>query len=168
MNLPSGLHLDEHGAATIEFIVSSIVLFTLVFGCIAVAMAFYTYEVLNEYTRDASRYAIVHGNGCIIQAGTNAGNSCSIGTGGGPGAPASMALKSYLNNEILPGINGNQLAVNTTYGPAPGATTCFATNCNGAGDQITVTVSYPYLYSVPFIPSQSFTMNATSTMVISQ
>jgi Flp pilus assembly protein TadG len=153
-------HASEQGAATVEFTISVIVLFTLVFGSIVVAMAFYTYEVINEYARDASRYAIVHGIGCSSPINGN----CSIGTG----AAANLALKTYLNNEIFPGINGNNLHVVTTYAHAPGLTTCFANNCNGAGDQVTVTVSYPYLYAVPFIPSQSFTMYASSTMVISQ
>lgn len=144
-----------------EFTVSAIVLFTLVFGCIAVAMAFYTYEVINEYARDASRYAIVHGNGCV--AAIN-GTSCSIQTG----STANSALKTYLNHEIFPGINGSTLAITTTYTHAPGLTTCSAINCNGAGDQVTVTVSYPYLYTVPFVPQRAFTMHASSTMVISQ
>jgi hypothetical protein len=166
MNPPRNpLPPSEHGAAVIEFLASVIVLFTLIFGCIAVAMAFYTYEVVNEYARDASRYAMVRGNGCNIP-GT--ASSCSIGTGGGPASPASAALTSYLNHEIFPGIDGTKLQLITTYTHAPGASSCNATDCNGAGDQVTVQVSYPFLYIVPFIPQQSFTMNARSTMVISQ
>jgi Flp pilus assembly protein TadG len=149
----------------IEFLVSVIVLVVLIFGCIGVAMAYYTYEVVNQYARDASRYAIVHGNGCVKGDGT----PCNIGTGGTSStAPANVALMTYLNNQIYPGINGANLTVTTTYAPAPGLTTCFATNCNGPGDQVTVQVSYPYLYNIPFIPSRLLNMNATSTMVISQ
>jgi Flp pilus assembly protein TadG len=153
---------SERGAVAIEFALSAIVLFVLVFGCIGVAMAFYTYEVVNEYARDASRYAIVHGNGCKAQ-GTVAG-SCSIGTG----AAANLKLLTYLNNQILPGINGNHLTVTTNYTFAPGATTCNAPNCNGAGDQVTVNITYPFLYNIPFVPQRSFTMSAGSTMIISQ
>lgn len=167
---------SERGAAMIEFAISAIVLFTLVFGTIAVAMGFYTYEVINQYARDASRYAIVHGAGCNSPANGN----CSIGVGdnyytpqgGGtetPGtAPADTRLTSYLNNELFPGINGTQLAVTTAYAPGPGAASCSIANCNGAGDQVTVTVSYNYLYAVPFIPSRTFTMYGSSTMIISQ
>lgn len=151
---------SEQGAAAIEFTISVVVLFTLIFGCIAVALAFYTYEVLNEYARDASRYAIVHGNGCNSPINGN----CSISTG----ATANTALTTYLNHQIFPGINGTKLTVTTSYTTAPGLTTCFATNCNGAGDQVTVKISYPYLYAVPFVPQRSFTMNASSTMIITQ
>lgn len=154
---------SEHGAAAIEFIVSAIVLFTLVFGAIAVSMAFYTYEVVNEYARDASRYAMVHGSGCVA---ATTGDSCAIGPGTSPTANA--ALNTYLNHQIFPGINGAQLQVNTQYAHGPGATSCSVTNCNGAGDQVTVTVAYPYLYTVPFVPQRNFTMHASSTMVISQ
>jgi hypothetical protein len=156
-------HPSERGSAAIEFALSVIILAVLIFGCIGVTMAFYTYEVINEYARDASRYAIVHGNGCTKPDSS----SCSIGTGGGTGSPASMALKTYLNHEIFPGINGNNLEVTTTYGPGPGGIAC-AVICNGSGDQVTVTVSYPYLYNIPFIPPRSFTMHGSSTMIISQ
>jgi Flp pilus assembly protein TadG len=166
VNPPLLPHPSEHGAVAIEFALSVIILVTLVFGCIGVAMGFYTYEVVNEYARDASRYAIVHGNGCIIKSGANASNSCAIGSGTTPTANA--ALKTYLNNQIYPGINGNNLTVITTYAPGPGATICNVAACNGAGDQVTVQVTYPYLYNIPFIPQNSFTMNGSSTMVISQ
>ena len=106
-------------------------------GCIGVAMGFYTYEVVNEYARDASRYAMVHGNGCSIPRGTT---SCSIGH---RTSAANSALRTYLNNEIYPGINGNNLTVTTIYVPGPGATSCNATACNGGGDQVTVTVAIP-------------------------
>lgn len=156
---------SERGSAAIEFAISAIVLFALVFGCIGVAMAVYTYQVINEYARDASRYAIVHGANCNSPINGN----CNIGTGGtSSSAPANMALKAYLNNEIFPGINGNNLNITTVYGTAPGETSCSVMHCNGAGDQVTVTVSYPYLYAIPFVPRRSFTMNATSTMIISQ
>jgi len=155
---------SENGSATLEFAFTAIILFTLLFGVITICMAFYTYEVINEYARDASRYAIVHGNGCTAQP---SGTSCSIGTG----ATANTALKTYLNNQIFPGINGNNLTVTTTYAQGPAAAQCTtypATTCNGSGDQVTVEVAYPFLYHVPFIPQRSFTMHATSTMVISQ
>jgi Flp pilus assembly protein TadG len=162
--IPQPPSSSERGSAAIEFAISSIVLAMLVFGCIGVAMAYYTYEVVNEYARDASRYAIVHGNGCTIQSGPSAASPCSIGTG----AAANSALKTYLNHEILPGINGPNLTVTTTYAPGPGEATCSVANCNGAGDQVTVMVTYPYLYNIPFVPQRAFTMHGTSTMVISQ
>ncbi len=161
---------SEHGAAAVEFLASVIVLFTLICGTVAVAMSFYTYEVINEYARDASRYAMVHGAGCNIPGGS----SCSIATtcaGSASGytcSSANRALKTYLNYQIFPGINGNNLSVSTTYAHAPGTTICNGTYCNAAGDQVTVQVSYPYLYIVPFIPQNSFIMYASSTMVISQ
>lgn len=161
---------SEHGAAVIEFLASVIVLVTLVFGCVAVAMAFYTYEVINEYARDASRYAMVHGNGCNIPGGSSCSiaTSCTNANGTYLCTGANSALKTWLNHEIFPGINGNHLSIMTSYTHAPGATTCNGPDCNGAGDQVTVQVSYPYLYAVPFVPQRSFTMFARSTMVISQ
>ena len=159
-------HPSEHGAVAIEFALSVIILVMLVFGCIGITMGFFTYEVINQYARDASRYAIVHGNGCSHQV-NGVATSCAIGPGTTPTANA--ALKTFLNNQIYPGINGNNLTVNTTYAPGPGAASCNNPGvCNGAGDQVTVQVTYPYLYNIPFVPRNSFTMNGSSTMVISQ
>lgn len=154
----------------IEFAISTIVLVVLLFGCIGVAMAYYTFEVINQYARDASRYAIVHGNGCNspINGNCSIATSCTASGSGFTCTDANTALLSYLNGQILPGIFGSNLAVNATYGPAPGLTTCLTTNCNGAGDQVTVDVSYQYLYNIPFIPQRLITMHGTSTMIISQ
>lgn len=154
--------LSERGSAAIEFAISAIVVFVLIFGVVAVAMAFYTYEVVNEYARDATRFAIVHGAGC----NSPINGSCNIGAGGDRNAPASIHLMTYLNHQIFPGIDGTKLQITTRYAAAPGGTCSLP--CNAAGDQVTVTISYPFLYSVPFIPQQPFTMHASSTMVISQ
>ena len=159
---------SERGSIAIEFALSVIILAILIFGTIGVAMGFYTYEVVNEYARDASRYAMVHGAGCIIQSGVNAGNSCAIGPATTP--TANTVLMTYLNHQIYPGINGPTLQVTTTYAHGPGATICNAplTGCNGTGDQVTVSVTYQYLYNIPFVPARFINMNGTSTMVISQ
>ena len=157
------LHPSERGSIVVEFAISVIVLVILVFGCIGVCMAFYTYEVINEYARDASRYAIVHGNGCNSPVKPN----CAIGPTTSP--TANSTLTTYLNNQIYPGINGTKLHVTATYTFGPGETTCSNPGvCNGPGDQVTVRVSYPYLYKIPFIPQRLITMHASSTMIISQ
>jgi len=156
---------SEEGSSMLEFAFSAVVLFVLLFGCIGLAMGLYTFEVVNQYARDASRYAIVHGGDCSIPPSYT--TSCSIGTG----ATANTALKAYLNHQIYPGINGANLTVTTAYAAAPGAGQCTtypATTCNGPGDQVTVTITYPYLYNIPFIPSRPFTMHGSSTMIISQ
>jgi Flp pilus assembly protein TadG len=155
----------------LEFALTAVIVFTLIFGCMVLALGLYTYEVVNQYARDASRYAMVHGAGCQEAAHGNA--SCSICTGVAPAAScstANAALKTFLNSELYPGINGSNLSVNAVYGlsPAETANCTVPTTCNGTGDQVAVTVSYPYLYAIPFVPRRSFTMNATSTMTISQ
>jgi len=158
------LYPSECGSSMLEFAFSAIIFFTLVFGCVGLTMALYTYEVVNQYARDASRYAMVRGKNCYLADLTT---SCSIGTG----STANTALKTYLNHQIYPGINGANLTVGTAYAKAPGAgqcTTSPSTDCNGSGDQVTVTITYPYLYNIPFIPSRPFTMHGSSTMIISQ
>lgn len=174
------LHSDpsERGSAMVEFALTAIVVFTLIFGVMVMALGLYTYEVVNQYARDASRYAIVHGNGCsynTTSGGVVTSHDCSIGTAGDSGyggtttGTAGYALYQYLGNENYPGINTSNLDVVAAYAKSPGEGACsVTTNCNGSGDQVTVTVSYKYLYAIPFIRSRSFTMSAVSVMAISQ
>ena len=103
----------------LEFAFSAVILFILLFGSIGVTMALYTYEVVNQYARDASRYAIVHGDDCSIPPDfTPPAPSAQAER---PHAPANVALKTYLNHQIFPGINGANLTVTTAYAIAPGA-----------------------------------------------
>jgi Flp pilus assembly protein TadG len=68
----------EHGQATLEIVVSLLVLMSLVFGLFEICMLTYTCSVLNDAAQEGVRYAIVHGtsssncsgpdNGCPDQA----------------------------------------------------------------------------------------------------
>lgn len=159
----------------LEFALTAIIVFTLIFGTMLLALALYSYEVVNQYARDASRYAIVHGNGCVKATD---GTPCTLGTsgdsgaGGAAGAAGEAGYQLYLylsGGEAYPGINLRKLDVSAVYGLSPSEPTqCNVPACNSSGDQVAVTVSYPYLYAIPFIRSRSFTMSATSTMTISQ
>jgi len=51
----------EEGQATLEIVVSLMVLMTLVFGLFEICMLTYTCSVLNDAAQEGVRYAIVHG-----------------------------------------------------------------------------------------------------------
>ena len=147
---------DEQGSSIVEFALTFIVVMALIFGVIQLCYAFYTYQVMNEYARAGARYAIVHGLNCTLPSNASCFND------------SSAELQTVVRNYGYPGINPNNLTVTKANTFAPGQTACLTAGCAGTGDQITVTVTYPYTLSIPFIPSKFWTMSSSSTMIISQ
>jgi hypothetical protein len=147
----------DQGSSIVEFALTIVVVMSLLLGVMQICLAFYTYEVMNEYARAGARYAIVHGSNCLLPGGGN----CQAGQG----APSVSTVVQGYN---YPGIKPASLTVTPSNTFAPGQTKCLTTGCLGTGDQVTVTVSYTYKLAVPFIPSKSWTMSSSSTMIISQ
>lgn len=156
------VHAHERGSALVEFALTISILMTLLVGCMEACMAFYCYHTVNEYARIAARYAEVHGSTCKLVDGT----SCYMGDNQPDGT--NTALFNVLQNAGLLGVSTSNLLVKPTYSKVPSATQCANTNCNGAGDQVTVTVTYTFPYVIPFIPKKNLNMVSSSTMTISQ
>jgi Flp pilus assembly protein TadG len=137
----------EAGSSIVEFAMASIILFTLVFGVIAICLALYSYNVTAEAAREATRYAIVRGSAC-----TSFATAC----------PATKTdIETYVRSLGFPGIN-----------PAPASlwvnTDCCWPTDNNPGSTVQVTVNYTFPLVIPFVPSRMLTMSSTSAMVISQ
>ena len=145
---------DESGSSIVEFAMASIILFTLVFGVMAICLALYSYNVVSEAAREATRYAIVRGSKC------NSFTDCNIDQTG---------LQTYVQGIGFPGITPSSLTVAATATSATG-TVCTATltPCNKPGNPVQVTVTYTFPLVIPFVPSRTLTMSSTSQMTISQ
>jgi Flp pilus assembly protein TadG len=145
----------DHGSSMVEFAVASVILFTLVFGVIGICVALYSYNVVAEAAREATRYAIVRGSACSVSTFPD----CNV---------TSNQLQTYVRGRGFPGITSSSLTVVATW-PTTGAT-CFpsVTPCNNPGNLVSVTVSYPYILSIPFVSPQTLRMSSTSAMYISQ
>jgi Flp pilus assembly protein TadG len=145
----------ETGANMVEFAMASIILFTLVFGVIAICLALYSYNVTAEAAREATRYAIVRGSKCSPSTFSD----CNV---------TSAQLQTYVRGLGFPGINPSSLNVTAAW-PTIGPT-CFPsiTPCNNPGNQVQVTVQYTFPLVIPFVPSRTLTMSNTSAMYISQ
>jgi Flp pilus assembly protein TadG len=147
---------DDEGSSIIEFALVAAIVVELMFGVMQLCLAFYSYEVINEYARAGARYAMVHGSSCLLPNGSSCYNDTNA------------ALQTVVQNINFPGINASNIVVTATNTFAPGRTSCLTASCKGTGDQITVNVAYTYKLSIPFIPATSWTMSSTSTMIISQ
>jgi len=153
----------EQGSALLEFALTISILMTLLIGCMQACLAFYCYHTVNEYARIAARYAEVHGSTCKL---ADAVTSCYMGDNNADGT--NTALFNVLQNAGFLGVSTSNLVVKPTYSKVPSATQCANTNCNGSGDQVTVTVTYTFPYVIPFIPKKNLSMVSSSTMTISQ
>lgn len=152
----------EQGSALVEFALTVSILLTLLIGCMEACIAFYCYHTVNEYARVAARFAEVHGSTCLKADGT----SCYMGDNKADGT--NTTLYNVLQSAGLLGVSTTSLVVKPTFTYVPSRTTCINTNCNGSGDQVTVTVTYSFPYSIPFIPKSVLNMTSSSTMTISQ
>jgi Flp pilus assembly protein TadG len=148
---------DESGSSIVEFALASIILFTLVIGVMAICLALYSYNVVSEAAREATRYAIVRGSACSIKTFTN----CNIDQTG---------LETYVQSLGFPGITPSSLTVAASATVLTTGVTCTGTlkPCNNPGNPVLVTVTYTFPLVIPFVPRRILTMSSTSQMVISQ
>ncbi len=149
------LMYEDAGAATLEFALTSVVLFMSVFGIMGFSLEVFAYHQVAEAAREGTRYAMVRGNKCVID-----GTSCTA---------TAEEIQSYVQGLALPGINASSLMVNTSYSAYPTGSSCTPNaNCANPGDLVTVQVTYPAPLDLPFVPHITLMTSASSSMVISQ
>lgn len=143
----------EDGSSMVEMAISIILLLTLIFGVFEICLALYTYHFISDAAREGSRFAIVRGSAC-----QSPGYECNA---------TSAQIQTYVQSLGFPGINPSAMTVTTTWAPYANST-CITVTCNDPGNQVKVTVNYQFPLSIPFIPSSTWSMSSTSSMVISQ
>lgn len=151
----------EQGAALVEFALSLTILLTLVFGILGWSFGLYFYNALNEAAREATRYAAVRGNDWGTACASYSSYDCTA---------TEANIVSYIENFGPPGINADTLGakgVSVAWAKGPNESACNATDCNGMGDQVTVTVSYTFDFPIPFIPPKSASLSSSSSMIVS-
>jgi Flp pilus assembly protein TadG len=139
---------NQRGQALAEFAICSLAALTIFFGIMDFGRALYTYHLVDEGARLATRYAIVNGV-----------SSCA---GGSPDP-----LQSYVSNQSF-GITPSALTVATT---CPGGNTGCSSSASpydGSGCLVSVTVDYSFHFMAPFISTLVIPMSSRSQMVISQ
>jgi Flp pilus assembly protein TadG len=145
---------DQQGAGLIEFALGAMVLFMILFGVLSMCFAFYSYNVVSESAREATRYAIVRGSACTGFA------DCSI---------TAAQIQTHVKNLGFPGINPSNLTTTTAWAAYPAGGACRpSASCNNPGNQVTVTVTYNFHLAIPYIPTRTLAMANTAAMVISR
>jgi Flp pilus assembly protein TadG len=136
---------DDRGQSLVEFALTFSMLMAFVFMFIEVCLMFYTYGLISEMAREGSRYAAVHGSGCV----TAGGASCT---------QAGASTNSYVKQLGYPNLAGGVLSVDTTF---PDGT-------QTAGSHARVNVSYTFPITLALVPKTAFTLSTSSTATILQ
>ena len=140
-----GRRRDESGQAIIEVAIALPVIATFTFAMIELCLTFYTYCMISESAREATRYAIVRGATCQ----TSAGASCTA---------SASAINNVVTHLGWPNLGTGTVTASTTYPDGN----------ENPGSRVQVVVSYVFPYSIPFMPQGSIRMSSTSVMVIVQ
>jgi Flp pilus assembly protein TadG len=156
--------ISKRGSALVEFALASIILLTFLFGIIDFCRALYAYQFVNYAARQGARYAMVRGSlSCppYVAAGVSHCNA------------SASDIQNYVRSLNLPGIDPNQITINTTTGyvwpgTGPGCNTGGGAAVNSPGCPVKVLVAYNYVPTIPFLSARTLTMRADSQMVISQ
>ncbi len=155
------LRRDE-GSSVIEMMVSSTVLFAMIFGICQMSIALYIYHFTSDAARQGSRYAMVRGNtSCVNTPGLTNCNATAD------------QIKTWVRGLNYPGITSSKLTVTTTWCSASTTTpttwsSCASGTSKAPGNVVKVYVSYPLAFQIPFSKNTSLTLSSTSQMVISQ
>lgn len=141
---------SERGSSLVEFAVTFSVMMAFVFTLMELCLAFYTYGMISESAREATRYAIVHGSTCV----TSLNASC---------AASATAINTYATARGLPNVGGGTLNVTTTFLPAGSNV---PDGSNVPGHRVHVDIKYVFPIKLPLVPRNSLSLDSSSEMVI--
>lgn len=160
---------NEHGGTLVETAFTITLLFVFIFGIMELSLALYSYHFVSDAAREATRYAMVRGSDWSSSCdGTGKAGSGSTSAGC---IASATDIQNYVQNMGFPGIVGSNMTVTTTCATTIGGTfTAYpgTTACNGNGNVVQVTVSYPFTFGVPGMKKFNYSLASTSQMVISQ
>jgi Flp pilus assembly protein TadG len=142
----SKMEQGECGSSMVEFALTFSVLMSFVFTLMELCTAFYTYSMVSESAREATRYSAVHGSTCV----TSASASCSA---------TSTAVSTYAKGLGFPNIGGGTLNVTTTFLP---------NGTNVPGNRVHVDIKYVFPIRLPFVRGNSLSFDTSSEMYILQ
>jgi len=155
----------ERGYALFETALCAVLLLTVLFAVMELALALYSYHYISEAAREGTRYAIVHGSGWSATAANYCGavGACPCPDASTEYCTASSAqIVTYVQNFGGP----HAVTVTATCGPLGSLGACSSPN-NNPGNVVQVNVKYTFSIALPFI-STGKTMSSTSQMVIAQ
>jgi Flp pilus assembly protein TadG len=152
--------LRENGAALVEMALSVSVLLLILIGAFEMCVAFYVYHATSEAARQGSRWAMVRGSASCTN--TPSLSKCDA---------ANTDIQSYVAGLGYLNLTTSDVTVSwlQSNGLQPVTfSSCTPPGCNLPGNEVQVTVTYPFNLSIPFLNSRSLNISSTSSMVVAQ
>jgi len=144
-----------------EMALASTVFLAMLIGVFEMMLALSTFNYVTDAARQGTRYAMVRGSTSC----TNTPNLSNCNA-------TAAEIKTYVQGISYPGIKSSNLTVTASWLSAsstyPTSWSSCGGTCNAPGNLVKVVASYPFTFSVPFVPKATLTMTSTSQMVISQ
>lgn len=160
----TALRHRARGSALAETAVVMAVLLMLLFGIIDFGRALYTYSFVAQLARQGARWAIVRGANCTALPALPSGNGCIAAKG-------STDVQPYVQSLNEGATNASNITASLSFASPPttgtGQTNCPSTPNDTPGCMAVVTVTYPFTFMLPFLPTSGIGMSSTSQMVIS-
>ncbi|SFS18281.1 Flp pilus assembly protein TadG [Granulicella pectinivorans] len=152
----------ESGSSLIEFAFSLTILLLCIIGILDCSRLLYLNHYVGNAARDGVRYAMVRGS-------TWSGTSCAS-TSTFKCAATSANVTSYViasSPSVMP--TGSVQVTTTWPGTSASGGSCdTSSGANSPRCSVQVTVSYPFKFLIPFIPSTSLTVKSSSILTIAQ
>ncbi|HEY9527094.1 MAG TPA: TadE/TadG family type IV pilus assembly protein [Anaerolineales bacterium] len=152
---------SQKGSAMIEFMMVGIPLIFVLISIFEISRGMWIYVTLAHAVREATRYALVHGNTC-----TETPNTCAVTVSqiagrienAGVGLlPAQLTVTMASGNRTIGPASLQSLLANTTYFPT--GCQCTTRDPGGEpGEPVTITATYPFQSAItmfwPGVPPQ--------------
>lgn len=151
------------GSALVEFAVSAVLLFTLMFGVLECSRAVYVYHFVGNAAQEAARYAMVRGASWNANCASATSSNCMA---------TSSSVTSFVQSITSAGIIKSGIGVSTSW-PGTDAT---GANClspstvptNTVGCVVVVTLTYSFSFVSPLLPKQALALTSTAKETIVQ
>lgn len=148
---------SETGASLVEAAISFTLLISVMACVVQASLALYSYHIVADAAREASRYAIVRGSSSC----NNTPNLTNCGA-------TSSEIQTWVRSLGYPFVVPSRLTVTTTW-PTTGSNCYPSTSpCNNPSNLVNVVVSYAFPLNVPMWSGGTINISSTSQMVISQ
>ena len=147
----NGRARQQRGSTLVEQAIILPVLLALFFGVIDMGRALYSYSYVSYIAREATRWASVRG-------------------GGVNGTARQSDVTNFVKSSMGGALDPARITVNANWiPPANGSPACPGGPGNvKAGCVVQVTVTYNFVFTLPFLPKGTVPMTSESQMIITQ
>lgn len=142
---------NRRGAATVEFAICLPIVFLLIFGTMVGAMGVFRYQQTAELSREAARWASVHGAVYAEETGN--------------AAATPQQIYDTIIDPLAVGMDRRRLSYEVTWDKSNVPLDATTSATNPKGNTVTVKVTYEWFPELVLVGPYSLTSTSTAQMV---